>query len=440
MSPDRYEVVLTLTGLAALLAAWIPAYAARRPLSLPIVLVGAGLLIGLAGLGLPAVDPIRYPEVAERLTELGVIIALMGAGLKIDRPFSWSTWSSCWRMVLIGMPLTIAVATVLGTTVAGLGLASALLLGAALAPTDPVLASDVQVGEPTTASGGTDPDSAHGPDAVEDDVRFTLTAEGGLNDALAFPFVYLAIRIAGSGVDAGVLLEWLAVDVVVRIALGAGVGLLIGRLIGLVAFRPPGPLTALAETPQGFVAVAATLLAYGAAELVHGYGFLAVFVAALALRASERHHEFHLELHGFVEQTENLLVVGLLLLFGAALGAGLLSGLTWGGAVVAVLMVAVVRPAVGLAALAGSGLDRPQRWAIAFFGIRGIGSLYYLVYAVSDDPQGFDAETLWAVVAMTLVVSITVHGITATPAMETVDHASRRRLRWRRRSASVPGP
>ncbi len=434
MSFDRYEVALTVGGFAALLAAWIPAYTSRRPLSLPIVLVVVGGLFFLMPLGLPAPDPNQHLGVTERATELAVIVALMGAGIKIDRPFDWRAWGSTWRMLAIAMPVTIALTAVLGATVGGIAATSALLLGAVLAPTDPVLASDVQVGEPTLGEG-------ENPEP-EDDVRFTLTSEGGLNDALAFPFVYLAIAIADHGwAPSGWALSWLAWDLVGRIAIALAVGWGVGRVLGIVAFRPPGRLSALAETPQGFVAIAATLLAYGTTELLHGYGFLAVFVAAVVLRGSERTHEFHADLHGFTEQIENLLVVGLLLLFGGALVSGIFHALTWRGAAVAVLLVFVVRPASGLIALARSKLTPAERMTVAFFGIRGFGSVYYLAYALSAATFAA-ADELWAIVALTMVVSIAVHGVSATPAMKVIDRSRRsyRHLRKpdRRRARVTP--
>jgi sodium/hydrogen antiporter len=419
MTFDTYEVALTLGGLAALMAAWIPAYTSRRPLSLPIVLVAVGALFFLLPLGLPVLDPSKHLSATEHATELVVIVALMGAGLKIDRPFSWRTWRSTWRMLGIAMPVTIALTAVLGVTVGGLAATSALLLGAALAPTDPVLASDVQVGEPTLGERA-DTDA-------EDDVRFTLTSEGGLNDALAFPFVYAAIAVAEHGWSpSGWGMTWLAWDLVARILIALAVGWGVGRVLGVVAFRPPGRLSALAETPQGFVAIAATLLAYGATELLQGYGFLAVFVAAVVLRGTERAHEFHADLHGFAEQTENLLVVGLLLLFGGALVSGILGALTWQGAAVAVLVVFVVRPVSGLVALLRSDLTPAERVAISFFGIRGFGSVYYLAYGLAAATFA-DADELWAIVALTMLVSIAVHGVSATPAMAVVDRAYRRR-------------
>jgi NhaP-type Na+/H+ or K+/H+ antiporter len=423
---DRYEFALLLVGAAALLAAWLPPFVMRRPLSLPILLIAAGAMIGVAGLGLPRIDPRQHLELTERISELVVIVALMGAGLKIDRPFSWRGWSNALRMVLIAMPLTIAAVAVVGATVAGLGLASTMLLGAVLAPTDPVLASDVQVGEPTLEEG----DEGDAP--PEDEVRVTLTAEGGMNDALAFPFVYLAIRMADGGLGRSGVAEWLLVDVVWKVAIGVAVGLLTGWAVGIIAFRPPGPLVALSETPQGFLAVAATLLAYGGAEIVSAYGFVAVFVAAVALRSSERHHEFHRELHGFVEQVENLLVVGVLLVLGAAIGGGGVAGDWWWQPIaVAFLVVFVVRPLCGWVALWRAPLARTERWTIAFFGVRGVGSVYYLAYGLSA--ASFAAEErLWSLTATVLVVSILVHGVSATPAMERVDEERARRRRWHR--------
>lgn len=302
----------------------------------------------------------------------------MGAGLKIDRPFSVPGWGLTWRMIAIAMPITIVATALAGWWVAGLATASALLLGAVLAPTDPVLAADVQVGAPSLGE-----DAA--PDG-EDDVRFVLTSEGGLNDALAFPFVYGAIAVAEHGWSpSGWALSWLAWDLVARVAIGVAVGWIVGRTLGIVA----------------------------------------VFVAAVVLRGTERTHAFHADLHAVADQTENLLVVALLFLLGGAVVSGTLDALTWSGAAVAALVVLVVRPASGLVALLGTRLTRSERWVIAFFGIRGFGSVYYLAYALSA--ASFPgAEQLWATVALTLVVSIAVHGIGATPAMDLVDRTGRR--------------
>jgi NhaP-type Na+/H+ or K+/H+ antiporter len=419
MTFDSYEVALTLGGFAALLAAWVPAYTARRPLSLPIVLVAVGALFFVLPLGVvPDLLPNQHTVVTEHATELVVIVSLMGAGLKIDRPFSWRSWGPTWRMLGIAMPASIGLTAILGASVGSLVATSALLLGAVLAPTDPVLASDVQVGEPTIGD--------HSNPEPEDDVRFTLTSEGGLNDALAFPFVYAAIAVVTKGWAPSTWATWLAWDLVGRIVIGLAVGWAVGRLLGIVAFRPPAKLNALAATPQGFVAIAATLLAYGVTELLQGYGFLAVFVAAVVIRGTERTHVFHSELHGFAEQIENLLVVGLLLLFGGALVSGIFDALTWREVLVSMLLVFVVRPISGLLALGRSKLGPEERIAVSFFGIRGFGSVYYLAYGLNAADFAGAAE-LWATVALAMLISIAVHGVSATPAMAIVDRAYRRR-------------
>jgi NhaP-type Na+/H+ or K+/H+ antiporter len=410
---EPVDVAFALVGLGALLAGILPRVLERRPLSMPIAFLGLGMLVFLLPLGLPTPDPLAYPTVTTHLTEIGVIVALMGAGLKIDRPLSWSRWSSTWRLLAIAMPLCIAAVAVLGWWWAGLVPAAALLLGAALAPTDPVLASDVQVGEPTDVE-----DS-------EDEVRFALTSEAGLNDGLAFPFVYAAIAIATTSLaPADWMAHWFTVDVLYKVAIGVGGGLLIGWLLGTLFFRAPSELR-LARHAEGFLALAATFLAYGLVEVVGGYGFLAVFVAARAIRAAERTHEFHAVLHDFAEQIERLLAVLLLLLFGGAVIGGLLAPLTWSAAAVGLALVFVLRPLIGWLSLRGAPGRPAEHWVISLFGIRGVGSFYYLAYATTkaDFPQ---AELIWATVGLVVIVSVVVHGVAATPVMQLLDRAGER--------------
>ncbi|MEU1754469.1 cation:proton antiporter [Micromonospora matsumotoense] len=410
---ELVDIEFALVGAGALLAGVLPRLLERRPLSMPIAFLGLGMLVFALPIGLPAPDPLRYPQIATHLTEIGVIVALMGAGLKIDRPLSWKRWSSTWRLLAIAMPICIAAVALLGWWWAGLVPAAALLLGAALAPTDPVLASDVQVGEPTDAE-----DS-------EDEVRFALTSEAGLNDGLAFPFVYAAIAIASVGLaPSGWITEWFAVDVLYKLAVGVGGGLLIGWLLGKLFFRAPSELR-LARHAEGFLALAATFLAYGLVEVIGGYGFLAVFVAARAIRAAERTHEFHAVLHDFAEQTERLLTVLLLLLFGGAVITGLLAPLTWQAATVGLALVFVIRPLVGWLSLRGAPGRPAEHWVISSFGIRGVGSFYYLAYATTKADFA-QADLIWATVGLVVVVSVVVHGMAATPVMQLLDRAGER--------------
>jgi NhaP-type Na+/H+ or K+/H+ antiporter len=352
--------------------------------------------------------------VTEHLTEVGVIVALMGAGLKIDRPLGWRRWSSTWRLLAVAMPLTIAAVAVLGWWWVGLGPAAALLLGGALAPTDPVLAADVQVGEPTDEE-----DS-------EDEVRFALTSEAGLNDGLAFPFVYAAIAMAAAGADpAGWLGDWALKDVLVKGVIGVVGGLLVGRLLGRLFFRARIDALRLARHSEGFLALAATFLAYGVVQVVGGYGFLAVFVAARAIRAAERSHDYHQVLHDFAEQTERLLTVLLLLLLGGAVVSGLLAPLTWPAALTGLALIVLVRPLAGWLSLRGAPGHRAEHWVIAGFGIRGIGSFYYLAYAMSH-AHFAGVELVWATAGFVVLVSVALHGVAATPVMQLLDRRNER--------------
>lgn len=235
---DSYALLLAIFGAIVLLTAWLPLLLKELPLSLPIICIGIGALLVWSPFSpIVGVNPLENRYLTERLTEFVVIVSLMGAGLKLDRPLSWRGWNSTWRLLGIAMPLTIVGITLLGWTILDLSIAAALLLGAALAPTDPVLASDVQVGPPQSGE--------------EDEVRFALTSEAGLNDGAAFPFVYLAIAVALSQASGEPFLaDWLLVDVIWKITAGVGIGWVGGKLMGYFAFRLPNR-TGLAETKDG---------------------------------------------------------------------------------------------------------------------------------------------------------------------------------------------
>ena len=401
---DIYILTLLVIGLACIGAAWLPHLLQQKPLTFPMIYVGFGVVLFSAVPGIEAPNPLGYGHVTERLTELVVIVALMGAGLKLGRPIGWRRWSSTWRLLGITMLICIAVFAWAGWAILGMAPASAILLGAVLAPTDPVLAAQVQAPPPL--------------EQRNSEVRFALTSEAGLNDGLAFPFTYLAIAVAASGLSpGGWFTNWLLVDLLYSVAAGAAIGVAVGYGIGFLIYRAP---KRLAETEEGFVALGLTLFSYAAAELVHGYGFLAVFTTAVTLRHYERIHEFQRTLHQFTEGVERILMAIILILFGGALAGGLLGPLTWPAALVGVAFVLVVRPAAGLLGLAGLQMPLREKAATAFFGIRGVGSLYYLSYALNQ--ERFErAEFLWAVVSFVIVVSILLHGVLTAPAMHTID-------------------
>jgi NhaP-type Na+/H+ or K+/H+ antiporter len=409
---DSYKLAILLVGFALLGAAWVPHLVKRNPLTLPILYVALGALLYTLPLPLPRADPLRFPEITERLTELTVLVALVGVGLRIDTRFSWRGWSLTWRLLGITMPLTILAGVWLGQVWLGYGLATAMLLGAVLAPTDPVLAGDVQVGGP--GEGGEDP------------VRFALTSEGGLNDGLAFPFVWLAVALAlaasGEPMDWS---RWLALDLVWRVVGGVAIGWLVGYALMYLIFRSEREPT-LSRSGDGLIALAITLVVYGVAELCHAYGFLAVFVAAVVVRQKEHDHGFHAVLDTFAQQCETLLMALMLLLLGGALAGGILFHLTGPGIAFAFAFVLVVRPLAGWLGLIGTSLARRDRAAIAVFGVRGIGSLYYLAFAMNH-AEFANIRELWAVVCLVIVLSILVHGLTASGVMEWLDRRRRAR-------------
>jgi NhaP-type Na+/H+ or K+/H+ antiporter len=168
------------------------------------------------------------------------------------------------------------------------------------------------------------------------------------------------------------------------------------------------------------IALAATLIAYAVTEMVGGYGFLAVFVAAVVIRNQERRHSYLEVMHQFSDQIERLLSAVILVLFGGALASGVLGYLDWRGVLVAMLIVLVIRPLAGMAGLARSPMPGRERATIAFFGIRGVGSLYYLAYA-SNQVEFLQVEQMWAVTSLVVLISVVIHGVTATPAMAYID-------------------
>ncbi|MEV4953045.1 cation:proton antiporter [Paenarthrobacter nitroguajacolicus] len=406
------SILFLSAGFAVLAAAVLPKLLRHMPLSMPMVFLGSGILAFTLLPDLPDPDPVQYGDFTTHLTEVCVIISLMGAGLALDRPFRWRGWTTTWRLLGIVMPLCILVMTLLGLWVLGLGLAAAILVAAAIAPTDPVLASEVQVGKPA--------DTEDDPD--EDEVRFALTSEAGLNDGLAFPFVYLAILISLVGASPEAWLgEWLALDVLWRIGVGVLLGFGTGKLLSLIFFAAKGKSFRLSEHSEGFVALAATFLAYGVAEMVEGYGFIAVFICALTIRSAEHNHSYHQVLHSYVEQLERLMTVVILVLLGGAIARGLLEGIGWLELLVAFTFLLLVRPMAGWLGLMGGKTGPRERLAISYFGIRGIGSLYYVAYALSHGNFDAEAHELWALIGLVVALSIVVHGATTAPLMNRLD-------------------
>jgi NhaP-type Na+/H+ or K+/H+ antiporter len=203
-----------------------------------------------------------------------------------------------------------------------------------------------------------------------------------------------------------------------------GAGYLIGRVFGWLTFHIPAE-TKLAQTGDGLIALSATFVSYGLTEIIHSYGFLSVFVTALAFPHSHRAHDFHREMHDVTEQIERLAMMALLLLFGGALVSGLLQPLHATDVVAACVILVIVRPATGLVALAGLKVAWSEKLTLAVFGIRGVGSFYYLAYGLNHMPVE-EGERLWAIVGLVVLLSVLMHGVTVTPIMRWLDRSQGR--------------
>lgn len=416
-------------GSALLGFTWLPTVRGARFINVPLLYSLLAVVLFSQVTDLPLLDPINnktHTIVTEYVTEIIVIISLAGAGLAIDRRFRFSTWQSTLRLLGFSMPICIAGAAFLGHWIFGLSLTDSVLLGACLAPTDPVMAHSVQVGPPN--KGGEDP------------ARFALTTEAGLNDGLAFPFVYLAIRLAEhNGTFGSWLVGWAAYDLVFRVVMGTVVGVVIGLLLAHYAFRVSDE-TEREETSEGLFIMAAIFLAYGVGEALHGYGFLAVFAAAVATRQNiEKHHEYFAKPYQFATQLERILAGLLLIALGGFIARADLGLLTWQNFAFAALFMLLVRPISGLLALMGMKLSLLEKSAISFLGIRGFGSFYYLAYAQTHATFE-NVNLLWSIMTLTVLLSLLVHGNSATVAMTWIDEQqrNRRNSRGRRRKKVHP--
>lgn len=408
-SLEAYHILLVALGASLIVSYWLPHLFIRRPPAATALLMACGMVGSLLFPSIVSgIDPTVNPVIWEVAAELVVIVVLFATGLRIDDLGGRRLWWPTVRLLAITMPLTIAAVAFLGWSLAGMTVGGAILLGAVLAPTDPVLAGDLQIGPPL--------------EGKEHPVRFALTTEAGLNDGLAFPFVYLALHVASEGTNPAIwLAEWIAWDVLYRILVGTVFGIGIGWLLGRILVAVPAWNT-VAATGPGVLALAGVFLTYGIVELCEGYGFIAAFVAGLVCRRVEARHRFHKHLHDFASSIEHAITAILLVLLGSVMPT-LWPHLDWGLTVIGFGLILVIRPLAGLIGLLGSSMSLRARAVVAIYGVRGIGSLYYLGYA-STHVEFIDEEQLWAVVAFTIFASTVIHGLTATATVEALDRES----------------
>jgi len=403
---DIYILDLLVIGVLLLLITLGSGWIQRLPVSYPLIYLFVGVLLGPHGINLIRLQP--ETEFLERLTEFVVIVSLFSCGLKMNRALKLREWRSTIRLIGLLMPISILAIALIAHIFLKLNLGAAVLLGAILAPADPVLASKVQL--------------KHG---ERDELRFGLTSEGGLNDALAFPFVYFGLHWLENDQWQSWISSWIiGVDLIWAITAGVGMGALVSSSVIWLEWQLH-KFHSIDDLMEDFVALSLILLTYALTQLVHGYGFLAVFIAGIVVERSSRNLERRLSQLEFTEQIEKLMEVGTILLLGALLQLEPI--LTFGGEalLIAGLLLFIIRP-VGtwIATFDLLTAKRPSVrlhpvtcWLFGWFGIRGIGSLYYLSYALSQGiPRELGSQLTW-ITYLTLVLSIVAHGISATPLM-----------------------
>lgn len=401
----------------------------RLPFTSAIVYLGVGLTLGPLGLGIFSFDPFAQSTLLETLTEIAVLISLFSAGVKMPVPITFERWGPPIRLAWISMSVTVALVAGFSYVVLGLPLGAGVLLGAILAPTDPVLATDVQV--------------RHAGD--RDQLRFSLTSEAGMNDGAAFPFVMLGLGLLGA-YDLGEFgWRWALVDVVWAtlgaIAIGVAGGTVLARLGWMLRGKDPKH-----EVLDDLVGLGLIAIVYGLSVGFKAWGFLAVFFAGVALRQTElvlsgahkdrqgllvpdnpkpdaagnnTEHEVPLTVSAeslvFKEHLERLSELTLVLLLGGMLSIGAWSWKSWG---TALFLFVVARPLSVMIGLAGSNTSRRLRAFTGWFGVRGIGSIYYLMYAINHGLPLALANDMVQITIVVVMLSILVHGTSVKPLMD----------------------
>jgi NhaP-type Na+/H+ or K+/H+ antiporter len=392
----------SLVGVLLVAIALLGRFLDRLPVSPAMIYLVVGFALGPAVFDALELHPLRELVLLGSISEIAVLIALFTVGVKMRVPVGDARWSLPLRLSTIAMLVSVAGVALVATWLLGLSWGLAIVLGATLAPTDPVLASDVQLRSPED----------------RDSLRFALTGEGGLNDGTAFPFVFLGLGLIGFHELGPWGARWIAVDLVWGTVGGLGIGFLVGDGLarGVRALRA---WRSDALVVDEFLLLGAIALSYGIALAAGALGFLAVFAAGLALRRADDLLSDPLQLTPSMlsvnEQLERIVEVAIVLLVGVMISTGYWSAV---GFVIAALLFFVIRPVAVWLSLLKARDTRASRRLIGWFGIRGIGSVYYVLYVVSHELEYRVAEQLLSCVFTVIAASIVLHGVSATPLMD----------------------
>lgn len=418
----------------------------RLPVSTAAIYLGVGCALGPWGFDLLRIDLNDSASWIERLTEIAVILSLFIGGLRLRLPLRHPAWRAAFRLASVVMIASIAGVAVCAWLLLDIDPALALLLGAILAPTDPVLASTVTVG--------------HSQD--NDHLRYALSGEAGLNDGAAFPFVVLGLLLLAP-VSMWQLASWAGLRLLWAVPAGLLLGYGLGRLVGsaAIALRTRNRDTA---APTDFLALALIALSYTIATAIDAWGFLAVFAAGIGLRHAEvrtvredphpqveqnaaRVHPpaeslvspntvteqemgqpavaagvLVAEVFSFGDTLERMLEVLVVGMVGVSLATH------WDARALplAAGLIVIVRPAAAWLLLTHSPTNRLQRLLSGWFGIRGIGSIYYLAFALTHGVADAAGRELADMTISIVAISIVVHGLTSQPLMTWYDRQQSR--------------
>ncbi|MCU1289600.1 MAG: sodium:proton antiporter [Acidobacteria bacterium] len=436
-----------LCGALLLFMALSSAYLRRLPITTSSIYLAIGLAISPFGFDLIRIDVAESKVWLEHLTEIVVIVSLFVGGLKLRLPFTDPAWTAAFRLAGPVMIASIIGVTVFTHYAFGLEWAIALLLGAILAPTDPVLASTVSVNDA----------------ADKDRTRYGLSGEAGFNDGVAFPFVIFALLFA----EHESLGEWIGMWALHRLIWAVPAGILLGYILGkgiahlAIWLRNRHHDT---DSPNDFLALALIALSYVGAETIGAWGFLAVFAAGVGFRRAEiktvknnpisldnneQSNEGNPEEHppaedlvgvniteeemkhpskaaghvvseiiSFGDTAERLLEVLLVVLVGVCLA----SYWDWRAIPLALVFFFVIRPLATQIFLWKTPTGIWQRLMLGWFGVRGIGSLYYLSYVLNHNLNKNASDVISLTISV-VALSILIHGISTQPILNLYERA-----------------
>ncbi len=440
---------MAVLGSILLILTLASAYLRWLPVTTSTLYLAFGLAIGPLGLGLWKMNFIEVADWLEHLTEIAVLFSLFSGGMKLRLGFADPAWRSAYLLAGPVMLACIVGVALVGHYGLGLSIGLSMLIGAVLAPTDPVLASLVQVN--------------HAGDF--DRMRYGLSGEAGFNDGVAFPFVLFALLwIQHDGTGGEWLSGWATQRLLWAIPAGLLIGFLLGRGVGRLAIYLRTRHRDAAISPNDFLAMALIALSYWLAETVGALGFLAAFAAGIGLRhaevASSDNSSVPAEevasaipkdagsLDQIKEQVSDTsepkvvagLLIGEILSFGdivervlevllvTLLGALLAFHWDWRAVPLGLALFCVIRPLSVVAIVRGNALCERQRWLMGWFGIRGIGSLYYLAYVLNHGLEGEAAQEAIGLTLSVVALSIAVHGLTTQPLLDRYERRKDQKL------------